>query len=1340
MVNLGVPLEDVGMILNSKAAKLWAKNNRFNKSLFHDTKGRRDVVNAIYEELGVDNRPDPNNISIDPSKMHLDDVGAQAQVVALFEMLSDMNEQVQAVSVVMGGHNKMHVNPLVLQEQLERYQKVVSNRSDRPALEFNESMKSNPDLQNYLRVMRATLEHTQTLNPVYRDTINKMFMGLKNKIRQDLTDKQIEEYSEDILKFVSSRLLGHNNADQAYLKAMMSPTGPQSIYTKLQKHIDKLKNTIQLPDNYEELGMALQDFETDLEKSVLFTKALSLNLNTSDPGGMGIWANSQFVNESFNKEDRLRAQEEFETLPLELQRDLIFYDLVRHGWKGKSSIVPFFDKETISDINIASDLDLESKNATDISKDVLRQLEHTIALRSAMKSGNPFEKVYLGSRNNFKGEASVRVLTNIAGQESVMGRIGKNPAVGMYVNTTGGGKRRLFEISPLSIQQISDFKNARGREGKRITLINAIVANMKEVPNNLIGKGNINLATIGDSSTGIDPMKRTSFNRETQDAPNTVEHTLTPLSSETFSQDSSEPVGMDARVDWDSDEFWQEQPLSEGQYSSAMEYNEHLGEASRKGMYQNYLKKKAKANEIAKTLEVEGKSTEELLAMYEQYGVEDAYAYSIVMTPIVKQLAQNLIAEQASLFEKNGVVGRPEGGDVTALNAMFLSGSTIPSNHPAAQAMARTLEREYKNFIEEKKRYIREMNAITQDLYNEKLSYGDNKVIRFFKKLRDGVFRRGEVYQKLYGNLVVRQEVKDEKGKITYDFRLRPKKDIEQDFKDGIISPAEKNFYDYFVKTTGELKQFMPQGTKQMPDYIPHTAMSTAEAFGARGLFGLMANSRGENEALADVKMYHRDHEGNRVLMTFRNVEDQFKSEASSQHKKNDINKILEYKRAKRKALKLLKSGKNEDGSRIMMSNVAVETALGFGAINRFAENRSVKATELPSMDLNKALGDYIHSTLFVNGNEKFKGMRKLQGLVDGVLAYNREKGNTNMNKHVQEVWKDYFIRNQRQETIKGNTISGKVDKVVRTLTNLNLFYALGYQANKNTMGLYAVGNILAGKYHNIKDLGGRAWLKGEARYWGLDRGLEGGFQGVIDRHKRAQRMLKNMNFMDINIYDEVNIEKKEGLDKQLGDLALAPMLLSENWIQRVHMLGMLSDEELDAFDDHGNFKPGRAFDTDRLIELEDRVKASHGRGYQPTDQRAIQMYSWGNMMMQFAKFIPTMVHDRFSQRDVNIYGREHIGSLRAVGHTLRALINNPDGKGMMEYYNDLSPAEQERVKSGLRGMAMSTLIGFGALAGSKMADDLYWDTNYYFNHEALEYKMIPSAIRNTENMVGSIF
>ena len=402
-------------------------------------------------------------------------------------------------------------------------------------------------------------------------------------------------------------------------------------------------------------------------------------------------------------------------------------------------------------------------------------------------------------------------------------------------------------------------------------------------------------------------------------------------------------------------------------------------------------------------------------------------------------------------------------------------------------------------------------------------------------------------------------------------------------------------------------------------------------------------------------------------------------------------------------------------------------------AINRFANSRSVKATEIPSMDLNKALSDYIHANLFVNGKGDFKGMESLQGYIDGVLAWNEENNLPNLNDHIKKVWKDYHSKGKRQEGVLGE----KADRVIYGLTRLNLIYALGYGANKNTGGTYVVGNILAGKYHNIKDIGGKAWAKGEARYWGVDKGFTNPMR-VLQRKRRMNNIMKNMNFMDINVYDKVGIQKETGLDKVLTDLALLPMISSEKWIQQTHMLGLLTDEQLDKFDDNGNYKPGAMrINTQELIRMEDQVKQQQGRGYQPTDQRAVQMYSYGTMMLQFSRFLPTMFQDRFAKEDVNIYGRKNIGTLRAVAKMVRYVYNNP--KDFVKYRNSLDEDQRRKLDAGLRGAAMSTVISMIGTQ-SETANELFWDANYYMNFDKLLKKMVPPTVRSGSYLANSLF
>jgi len=200
-------------------------------------------------------------------------------------------------------------------------------------------------------------------------------------------------------------------------------------------------------------------------------------------------------------------------------------------------------------------------------------------------------------------------------------------------------------------------------------------------------------------------------------------------------------------------------------------------------------------------------------------------------------------------------------------------------------------------------------------------------------------------------------------------------------------------------------------------------------------------------------------------------------------------------------------------------------------------------------------------------------------------------------------------------------------------------------------------------------------------------------------------------------------------------------MTWSEKWIQGVQFIGMLSEEEWNKFDNDGNYKSGiEKIPESRITELENEMKRSQGKGYQLTDQRMVQQYSLGRMFMQFSRFIPTMMHDRFAKEDIDIYGREHIGSLRAVFNMV-SKVHSMTPQDYITYRQSLSPEMRKRLDSGLKGLAFATLIGaFAIETGNKFSDDFYWDVNYYGDTDRLGFKLKPSAIRTTENMVESLF
>ena len=220
---------------------------------------------------------------------------------------------------------------------------------------------------------------------------------------------------------------------------------------------------------------------------------------------------------------------------------------------------------------------------------------------------------------------------------------------------------------------------------------------------------------------------------------------------------------------------------------------------------------------------------------------------------------------------------------------------------------------------------------------------------------------------------------------------------------------------------------------------------------------------------------------------------------------------------------------------------------------------------------------------------------------------------------------------------------------------------------------------------------------------------------------------------MDINIYDEVNMENQNSIEKTFMNFALFPMSWSEKWIQGVHFLGGLTDTEWETL------KNGGKLDTAVLTQKEDDIRAMHGKGYQPIDQRMIQMYSWGKAMMQFNRYIPSMYKLMFGERDINKYGVETVGTYRAVYDMVKKATNGSlSPQKFVEYYHGLKDGEKKQVRTALASLGAVSILGaINVFADNTEVDKLISDSHLIMDWERIESKLTPKPYAMVTDLAG---
>lgn len=1323
LINMGMSLEDVSRFMNSRAIKTLNEFNRDNQSPYLIKRRGKKVNERVAKKLGlssIKNKDTSYNVDID--KLLKNDPQQEMNAIALMSYLEKMNSDILKVSRIMSGHKGVENNPFVLEQQIDEFEEVINNKNKKGVLKFNEQFAKNPDIAAYHKNAKSILGIMKTANNVYRASTSKLITKLNEKLGWDdnMDETQLKRVSDVVKRFVNSRMIGLNNIS-AEKKAQMR--------SKLFK--DLAAYELALTQTFNEDGKS-----NSLNESLLFTRAINIDEGHSyDKQGSLTYedgyvsANPNFFNESLGADEKAIIQREFMELPQSIKDGMIVIDLMDNGLTGNLSLANLFDEDLNHVISNMATVDILYKNRP-IKQSVMDQLERIIVT-------NEF--------NQNDGKISDVEIQGVVKPNEVLEKLSKEESAEGLYNSMLNGNATYFKVNgvPYTFDGVTEKELGKGQKSgfsdKKVSAEAIKDLVQSRIHPYEVLKGDMNLEAISIADNNVYKPLKTKKSTNTDGKADHIiraNEVHNKFKKKSSSGKASSPLNEAKQSYYNQID---ETPLTRQAFDLLMGWIEGVSEFQKEEIYKNYLKEKTEANELFadkySPKNIAKMTDAQIYKVWAKIERKDMYAFANISTALGLTMANRRSVEQVKL---TGV--QEDGKDISLLTSLFES-NNIDANHPTTQALIREINTEYKKFSKERSKYVKDINAVTDALYQEKFKLSDNSIIRYAQRIYTSLFKdRGDVYKRLYGNIVEINILNLTGGKTAKEFKLKDRATIEALYKSKGISQAEYDFYNVFQDTTSELFKYDPSG-KHRADYIPHTAMGTMEMYSSRGLLGLLVNSKSDEQLLGDVKIYEP---GTTNLVSFSDIKNSYNSIALEDGEKNSIKRLREFNALERKAKKLLKERKNEDGSTLEFSNMQNATLLDMSPMSRFSNSRSVQSTIMPSMDLNKALIDYVHTALFTNGNKEFKGFKKMMPLIDGAVAYNDKMGYKNAFNYVKEVFKDGFIQHKDQKML------GKTgDKIINGMVVGNLIYALGYKGMLIGKGLYAVGNVVAGKYMNIKREGGKQWLTGELRYWGTDKGFG---LDALKRRKRAQNILSNLGYLDLDMYDQVSIEKKSGLDGIFTSLALLPMTQTEGWIQKAHMLGMLTEEEMELFDENGNYKDGAVqIPNERVLKMEERVKMTHGKGFTPIDQSRAQQYSLGRMFLQFSRHIPAQLKERFGKESVDVNGEHYIGSLRQVGIMAHAVMTGEVKPNELKaYYASLKEHEKNAFDSAMRGAAMMALFGFVYAATDNSSDKLsanhisggaISDANIQFDADRVQFKMVPPAVRSmlaaTHNMVN---
>lgn len=748
--------------------------------------------------------------------------------------------------------------------------------------------------------------------------------------------------------------------------------------------------------------------------------------------------------------------------------------------------------------------------------------------------------------------------------------------------------------------------------------------------------------------------------------------------------------------------------------------------------YETYREQYRLVKEFEAKLESKPLSGYSMDKLYEQ-GVKfrkmDNSATKGIAHTIEKEIGQRAFMMQSEKLRKLGAKQGYEynipGVDGVAQEDIsnfqkWLGSNDMTSKRPEIQYLINEVQEQYRAYLRAFTKYKNIIESANKSLVRSKM-----RSLSILERVRQG-FDVNARYEFIYGNIATL-----ENGNI----RLLS----EQEINEKELTQEEINYYNAFKKIGSDLLNVQDV-------VVPGMQMGNIESMSRSGLFGLY-NTTIDSSDYNRVRVRGVDKNGDKVYKTFYEWKyDVYKGRSGfitleSGKKINELEKL-------RKLAKDYKSrGMHMDGESIMLSDAEYDALINNGSrlkrmmgdgdmnsldaelIQEYERRRGVKAATT-SYDIHSGMLEFVRSSLFMHGENLqenpngFSGMNKMAVLTDSIIGFNKGLDNKKAVEYLTKWWKEGFLEKKQQEGVFGKTGDKVIDGFVR-LTSLRL---LGFN-----MGV-GVGNVLAGKYQELRKRGGKQFILGEKRYW-------------VDGKDKSWSLLKKHRIVEYSFDEFIHLSERKGLYGDIERWSYYFMDRSESYIQGAAFLGELTQREYDGLD---------PIDDQRVMQINHKISTLHGEGYTALDASMLSMYSYGRALMQFKKWFVTTLRDRLKPEDINRFGQVNIGSYRASSEFVVNLFREyfageMTKKNIMDIFNESSKVRQKEIINHLNGIGIGvTLLSLIALAEDdddidsttlrtmkKLSHDVFvtTDINRFTN-----YTIKPSAystLRNSTKVIG---
>lgn len=606
--------------------------------------------------------------------------------------------------------------------------------------------------------------------------------------------------------------------------------------------------------------------------------------------------------------------------------------------------------------------------------------------------------------------------------------------------------------------------------------------------------------------------------------------------------------------------------------------------------YKKYSFDYNKINKVKEANNLEGKSIEELLELYNDISGMDTSSDPSFFADVKFRIAALVAEEQRQFLESKGVNVKPNFfKDIKYKDTLMKSLGHMTQDFPELQYLSKAYDTAVREMNMERREASIKLNELGKAVAKENTlglkvkDFFSGKAYKFFEWMDNG---KGEL---------ISTDAAYSLSKAKGDY-MKFYRELKEQYK--------------------EVQEGTPAGFDE--NTVLKTEKGFAERLESKGIVSAIQSWLGSNQGMKQVVMKFTSADGKTEQLTFDEIEQKLQKEGES-GKISAATASAKSAYYNMRAKRLLKKGTDDAGNDVSKYKADFVLDRNGKLMNKFGVKRADEFDY--SKDFHAAAVQYINDMTWT------KHMQPLVPLVESIEHFSKTTGVNKGAKPNLAKWVDNWKKMHVYQE-KPYSALPELDLVMKTLRNLTSMTSLAFNVASAKM------NFVVGEYNNWRELGAKDMAKGIGR---LAPKMKGGKRKFS---KKAHNILMKYGVVATDYDEKTGFKAGEMFRYAAQGLTKA----TEYFVQGSLFFGQMSKQEFADFDEQGNYTGSDPNITEKIEAYKKKVSNIHGK-YSAKDRRNFELYEFGKFAGQFRTWVPDWWKERFGDEYYDENGIRHKGN-----------------------------------------------------------------------------------------------